>query len=538
MDNKLKTILDDLYKFDPGLKDFEEEIIKIINQYMLNKPDTKFDAEFAKKLKAEIISKAKAQTVPASAKNAFSFPLFYKISYAMGIAALVFLIILPFTPLFKTKTVTLTKNNGELSLETLKGISPVGNAAFGKLGTVGSQGATMNAGIRDAATLQAKDASATGRGGGGGIASPEASKMMPPIFETTNYKYIYKGEEIKQDQESVNVYKRNRGGITSNNLSRMITGLKTDLIDLGKFSGAKLANLNLTEDKDLGYSVYFNFDESTISIFSNYLKWQRPERNCKDDACFKQYRITIDKIPADDKIISMAGEFVKEYGLDMSAYGEPFIQDNWRLGYEAAQTKDDYYLPEEIAVIYPLVIDGKTVYDESGYPSGLYVGVNILFNKVSNVNVITPQKYDSSAYAAVTDTKRIMDIATQGGMYGEYKDPNAAKTVEIELGTPALSLMRYYSYNQDTGLSDELYIPCYVFPINSISDKTVYYYKKNIVVPIVKDILDQVETQPGIPEPMPLIKSEPGTATINSDNVTSGSAAENLPAEKTIIENR
>jgi hypothetical protein len=118
--------------------------------------------------------------------------------------------------------------------------------------------------------------------------------------------------------------------------------------------------------------------------------------------------------------------------------------------------------------------------------------------------------YESSNYKIVTDADKILTIAQRGGMYGDYQGEGADKTVEIELGTPSIALMRYYSYNNETQNSDELFMPCYVFPINNISDKEIYFYKKNIVVPLAEDIFKEINTDP-VPEPMPLLKSDTGT---------------------------
>lgn len=54
MDEKIKKILNDLYKSDPRMKDNEKELIKLIDYLIKNKPETKFDEKFSISLKNEL----------------------------------------------------------------------------------------------------------------------------------------------------------------------------------------------------------------------------------------------------------------------------------------------------------------------------------------------------------------------------------------------------------------------------------------------------------------------------------------------------
>ena len=59
MKDKLKTILTDLYKIDPSLKEHEEALMKIVKQVLESRPDTKFNKAFARTLRKKLLSKEK-----------------------------------------------------------------------------------------------------------------------------------------------------------------------------------------------------------------------------------------------------------------------------------------------------------------------------------------------------------------------------------------------------------------------------------------------------------------------------------------------
>ena len=74
MEKIIQQILSELYGIDPSLHVHEEKIIKIINEYREAKPDTKFDAEFASRLKKEILQRV-AELKAGDLKKS-TFPIF------------------------------------------------------------------------------------------------------------------------------------------------------------------------------------------------------------------------------------------------------------------------------------------------------------------------------------------------------------------------------------------------------------------------------------------------------------------------------
>ena len=162
--------------------------------------------------------------------------------------------------------------------------------------------------------------------------------------------------------------------------------------------------------------------------------------------------------------------------------------NDWRMYYAKATgfEKENFYFPDTVTVIYPLIVDGKEVYDEYGNPQGLNVNVDVKNKKASGIWNLTSQNYQGSLYGTVTKSDDIMKMVENGGMYGNY-DPSAPTIQEVEVGTPTLSYLRVYDYNN--GLSDELLVPAYYFPILKGLENYDYMYRKAIVVPLVSEML-------------------------------------------------
>ena len=56
--NNIEQILSELYEIDPGLKQYEEQVKKIISEMLVNQPDTKFNSAFAASLKQRLMQKS------------------------------------------------------------------------------------------------------------------------------------------------------------------------------------------------------------------------------------------------------------------------------------------------------------------------------------------------------------------------------------------------------------------------------------------------------------------------------------------------
>ena len=458
MDKNIKNILDDLYAIDKDLKKYEKDLIKIIEKLIAAKPNIKFDENFKSQLRTELLEKF-SQT-----KNKkFNFNFMNKITYTVGALALISIVLVP--TLFKGNNNLLNRqlaNNIDFGVE----IDSLENSAFGVLKShqtdVSERSGTQFAGF----------------GGGGGMASSE-SKMIAP-HNPVIYNYIYDGEDFAVEENQMAVLKKIKGFGSQADAAGILQSLNFENIDLEALNNAKLRNFTLYEDKDFGYSVNVDLYEGMVTINEYWEKWniyrQEPALSIK-----------IDDIPADDVLISVANKFLQDFDVNMENYDQPKLEDSWRQHYLRLENKVDFRAPDMVTVIYPLVIDEKEIYEEWGNKQGLRVSINLRNKRPSGVWGLSSNRYQSSLYDVETDTNRILDLASKGGVQ-QYPMDNA-KIIDIKIGTPYFGYVQ--SWHFEDNINSQLLVPALVFPVTNIPDEAEYFYRENVVVPLVKDIIDQ-----------------------------------------------
>jgi hypothetical protein len=513
MSIEIKKILDDIYMIDPSLKDKESDLIRIIEELNKRKPVLAVDQAFIKSLREKIMNEANVPTLPQEAKSSF-FSLAHLAFAGVG-AAVMLLIVLPFL-LPETQKAEVAKKTGNTGSGQ---IVPLGERAFGALTTAinaanTEQGEAKLSSALGSASAPAPDAQVSSRtmgmGGGGATATvmgdADAKMIMPPAF--SQYEYKYTGEPLVLEAGESQVYKRTRSDgfeVAADGLM----GANLGVFDLGKLANPKLQNFSIMEDSDFGMQVSVNSVDGVIDIFQNWQRWQEHYPVCSDDACWEQNRIKIGDVPADEEVKALADAFITQYGLSLEGYGPGEIRDFWRRQYEAAADKNSVYIPEEVQVVYPMLVNGETVYDSGGFPFGLSVNVNIKFMKVSGLYGLRANAFESSAYTIETDANRILKLAERGGQYPVYyarEEAGTADKLVVELQTPKQVLMSYWHYDEAKKESYELFVPALVFPVKMPEKASEFFYQENIVIPLVAEILDTFEQIPGDMVPMPMVK--------------------------------
>ncbi len=509
-----QKILEDLYALDPGLKKQEQELIRIINKLIESRPSSKLDRGFALRLRAEIMARAQELRNRKFSWSLFSPNSMKKFTYAaIGLTAVAFLLVSAAYFVNQGGSVKLSFGGGK--------ISRLDNNAFGSL--ISGQSGQLS-GEQEAQ----KDALAIGRGGGGGSATAPASStgvnaeggMMMPAPDAVNYQYVYKGDDFVVEETQMAVYKRIKDQSAGRQMANLVSGINTGLIDLNRFHDTAIGNLNINEDRNYGYTVYFDFINNLVSLNAYWEKWPRPEVECQTQKneeaqrCYDELRLKISDLPSDQELIALADGFIKEYKINMDNYGAGEVDDTGTRLYQASPDNETAYVPEIISVTYPLMINGQTVEDESGNPYGITVDINIRYKRVYGLRGLTPQNYASSNYQIETDSQKIIKLAEKGGVYASWNNPYASKTVEIELGTPALGLVVRWQYDYNKNDSTELYVPAYIFPV--LNEPEDYLSRDNIVVPLPREIIAEIENRNndiiGVPQPEPLMMEESAEA--------------------------
>lgn len=523
--NQLMTILQELYDWNPKLRARESELVKLIKALSEARPNTRFDEQFATELKKDLLSHRILLDDDEGLEENISLFNFNnmtkKLYFGLGAIALTTLVIV--AVLINNQTTyktSLVFNELEKNSDQFVQASP---GAFGSLAKLvqgegagkvaetnqsapvretASDGAVMapepamdvtssrtissdNGGTSLAANPVSQTLLAPAIGLGGGGTGGDYAKMILPM---QSFEYTYTGDPLELTEEKSLVYRRLKGdGSLSNKFDGLVGGQKVGPLDLQVFSGLQTNSIAFNENRPFGYSVNIDLKEENIYIGQNWPYWQSERDKCGDNVtCWESYRLKINDVPNDNSLIAMADKFLSDKKIGRSNYGEPQIDNFWRLNYESSNDKDNYYIPEEISVIYPLIIDGQTVYDQGGSFDGLRVNVNLLHKRVSGVSNLNTARYESSEYSLETDVQKVLDAASQGGSRFYYSD--GAEKITLELGTPVKSLIRYWRYTD--GLSEELLIPALIFPVKNVPEN--YYGSRFIAIPLVKEMLDEL----------------------------------------------
>lgn len=463
----MRPILEELYAIDGTLRRHEKELVQLISELLVSKPDTKFDKEFAYRLREELMGRAPK---PAWYSFIMTRPLVYSLS------SLAVLLLVVVSVVLNSK-----KNDGELAFvgdkrqnfEIRQETKAVGERAFGTLKaeapsknnaaeTDTKQTPETTSGPQQSQPPSLK-AEGSGVGGGG---TPIDSPLIYPEF--VQYRFVYKGEPAQLKDDKGEVLKRTKGLESSKQLVSFLEGAKV-LADFGSFENLKLRLLEVVEDKDGGYVINVNFDEGSVWINQN---WDRVRilktEEAKDSPEIK-----------DPEIISIANEFLKSHNINTSLYGEPIVERPQYAIMSGEARPEIWPGFRDVIVRYPLLLSGKKAYDEGGNPYGLEVGINPSEKRVSRVGNLTSQVYESSLYELETDFKKILEYAKRGSVYGYFE--GSERIVEIELEAPQRVLLRHWQSG------DELLVPALLFKIKNRPER--YYGSNAVVIPLVKDLL-------------------------------------------------
>ncbi len=518
MTNKqLQETLKELYEIDESLKDREKDLKKLLKKLFENKPDTKLNKRFVGKLKKELLELGKTEGLVRERGRlrllSGELRLINKFTFALGGALVAILVMIPFLNEGGIKIIKVTdqlKNNTETPEKMLSDFSPRlierEKSAFGKLES-GVPGEQTNESISVAEFVD------RGEGGGGGgmplLIEGKAAGM--PSLTLANYKYVYVGEVVELEQTELEVYRRIKNGDLEKYLPDTIRDLDLGSVNLSSFSGLTLENITIKQNVNLGYQIYVNLTDGRINIEQDWEKWRIPEMDeCRDQDCYNKFRLTTRDLLDDTALISIANKFVLDKEIDMKNYGTPRVDSNWKRQYELMIKNGPSYVPEVVSVIYPMMIGGKEVADESGYDYGVRANVNLRHKKVSGMIGLGMSNFESSLYETEIDFGRILEIVERGGLrQRSYPYFEGEDDIVIKVGTPHITYISKWHYENNKSV--ELFVPALIFPL--LENDALPLYRKNIVVPLVKDML--VVTEGDLPMVMPAL--EP--ALINEDSV-------------------
>lgn len=477
MNNRVQTILEDLYRIDPAFKAHETELRKLVSEFVLSKPETKFDESFAQELRARLMTEeaAASKNRPSgSSRTVLARPSPYAdflgkvahFKYAFGGALAMLLFVAPVTYLaFKNQSAFDTGFALRPDV-TLREFGAFGSLAsnqesVGSLGMGGGDVSMKTMGESEIGIMRAPD--------GAGAASMPSPLIYPSPVPVRQYEY--QGGLFSVSDTGL-VFKRVKDVRSDSDLLNILRGSNLGLVNIGGLKNLKVRNIDLYEEGRYGHEISINFAEGMIAINPYWPGWNSDSRD-----------IAGVEMP-DTEIISISNQFVVEYGIDTTAYGIPVIDSVFSN--ESTDSTMPAYAPTSVTVTYPLSLQGVAVKDESGAPHGLQVVVETAARRVSGVYNLASQRYESAPYELETDTNRILEYARQGGSQGHaILAREGMNNQSAALGTPDRVLMRYWTFGSEP---QELYVPALAFPI---IESERYPGLNYILVPLVKEFLGE-----------------------------------------------
>jgi hypothetical protein len=469
MSYNIKTLLEELYTLEPSLREKEDSIIRIITEMQKNKPSFTIDEDFKRTLKDKVMHELLGK--PQKTSWYIVFPILSWLSFAVfGFFFLqnIFPQVSEKSPIIEQKSLS--------KVSFLPSISPQKENAFGNSITL-AQGNTHQNQTQWTSMPTAIPANSK-------MMVQDSVMMLPPQY-MVYYTYTYTGS-LPLTPEKLTVYKKKNGVSDILPLTTILSNFSLQNFDLSAFQNTQISNISFIENRDYGYSVNIDFSNLSLSLSENWTKWPQPK--CDQNGCETQKPLTEKDALTDDEVARIGNTFLTKYGIDTSLYGKPKVTKNTMMLYARAESSPNPTLnteiPEQYTLMYPLLLDGKEVYEEYGGYKGISMNIDTRTKLVRSMYGLEKQMLESSVYTTPTAKSTFENWMKYGWKYETRPLPDQ-KIVEISLDTPVLQYVHVYGEWKD-GVSPEYYIPAYVFPVKK--DATIMgYVPDQIIIPAVEE---------------------------------------------------
>lgn len=487
----IKAIIDELIALEPSLKPHKAMLEQQITSIISAKPDTKFTESFKKKLLSEL----RPHLVAAPSTSLSLTEAMNKWLYALGGAAVASfaLYITVIHPVIPVPSI----GDGHDDYMEKANFVPTQQRMM-----MNEESMDMDE-MPEPAPMPMRNQGGGGRagGGGGGIPPMADSRMIAP-GEPYGYpvtEYVYDGD-ITLPKTGTS-YKRTP--LKSSQKADLLTGtFVDDMMNVAKLKSLNVTSVTMQESGDEPLMVNVDFNEGMVNINRQIDYSKMPQNQCRDQNCFERYRMKERDMLSEQRTIDTAVRFLEDLGIDLSQYGEPVLQDDWRMRYEMAPDKSNYYFPEQVAVTFPYLVDGLPVYDEWGNANGMSASVDMRLKTVLNVWGLRTMNFQKVSYDLTDDAELIREMARIGSMNGYM--PEEAKLQKATLAEPRVVYLMQYDWNEDTQEGYEVYVPALAFPVLKMPEGS-YEYRKAVVVPLAQELLDKKnEMMPPVPMPLPM----------------------------------
>ena len=228
------------------------------------------------------------------------------------------------------------------------------------------------------------------------------SMIMPPQ-DMTYYTYSYSGS-LPLAPENLTVYKKKNGVSDILPITTLLANFSLQNFDLSAFQNTQISNISFIENRDYGYSVNIDFSNLSLSLAENWTKWPQPK--CDQNGCETQKPLTEKDALTDDELDRIGKTFLTKYGIDTTLYGKPKVTKNTMMLSDRSDSTPNPSIktetPEQYSLVYPLLMDGKEVYEEYGGHKGISINIDTRTKLVRSMYGLEKQILESSFYTTPT----------------------------------------------------------------------------------------------------------------------------------------
>jgi len=487
MNKNIQKIIEELIEIDSDFREKKKELEELIAKIIKSKPDFEINAKFIIELKEELYKQCKNQ-------NKRLFFNFFNLSFLQPFSFGIILTAIVLTPIFYTiwgkdqfnqktqpRLFTPIQTDEEIfSKEIEHARTPFvkkintsnGFGGLAKNSMIIEEDTFDSLNTTDEPTADFDDVEDFGTKG-----TTNSNEMFAP-YNPTQYKYIYEGD-LNLTEDEITIFKK-QDSTSTIDTKALLQALNPELLDTSFLNNTTLQNISIKEEKPFGYTLNLYNENGIInlSIYKNWEQWPEKETNYAKKS-----------LPNNEKLIALANTFTKKLKIDLTAYGKPFVSEQGSI--YIFENSDEDYIPEEMTVIYPTLINGETVLNTQGEPTGINVTIDLREEKVSGLNGLTSQKYDSAQYKTVS--KKDLENAIERGNYQNSNSSHTdnVKIIEIKLGEPEKVLSKITYWDSKKKQSSEILVPALAFPIAEIPANVKYFYTKKIILPLAADLYNQ-----------------------------------------------
>lgn len=117
-------------------------------------------------------------------------------------------------------------------------------------------------------------------------------------------------------------------------------------------------------------------------------------------------------------MISEARDFLDRFGVDLTTYGTPYVQENSpMIAYARSTDTSIRPIMDLYTIVFPIRIENSDLYYEYGGQKGISLTYDVRSGRISSLSGLEKITYTASNYPTVSSEKTLRDMIRSGGRY-------------------------------------------------------------------------------------------------------------------------